>query len=417
MSVTVSEQSHPSPPEPGLTPAEVIARAKAIAATLVGRQAEVEERTYYAPDIHEEFSKAGFYRILVPRRYGGYEFGADTFMRVTAALTRGCSSTGWMYCLGAAHALLVATLFDEHAQDELFADGDFIAPLPLAPGGTAERTDDGHWVLNGTWHYCSGAPYATHLMGHALVSKEDGAPPEPLLFVAPRSEWELVDNWGQQLGLKGSGSHSITIRDGRIPDHFTKSLHLSEVSMTDGAPGRELHGNHQYGGPPFSFMALEGASIALGMAQGALDAYEELLRTKTTMAPPFAVRAADPDYQLWFGEATAMIATGEAAIRNAVQQWDELCAGGAVAFSPEQDLRIALICGQAANLCWRAVEGHILPTAGSSALRGGERLERVWRDLSTGRSHVGFGVFLAGEANRAYARGRVNGGRSASDAV
>jgi 3-hydroxy-9,10-secoandrosta-1,3,5(10)-triene-9,17-dione monooxygenase len=405
------------PPEPELTPAEIVTRAEAIAATLVERQAEVEERTFYAQDIHEEFTKAGFYRILVPRRYGGYEFGADTFIRVTMALTRGCSSTGWMYCLGAAHALLAATLFDERAQDELFAAGDFIAPMPLAPGGTAERTDDGHWVLNGTWHYCSGAPYATHLIGHAMVSKEDGAPPEPLLFIAPRAEWEMLDNWGEQLGLKGSGSHSITIRDGRIPDYFTKPLHLSEVTMADGEAGRLLHGNPQYGGSPLGFMSLEGAAIAVGMAKGALDTYEELLRTKTTGTPPFAVRSEDPDYQLWYGEASALIATGEAALLNAVQQWDELCAGGAAAYTPDRDLMIALICRQAATIAWQAVENHILPTAGSSALRSGERLERVWRDLSTGRSHTGFGVLLSGEGNRSYTRSRVNGERFAAGAA
>ncbi|WP_410655425.1 acyl-CoA dehydrogenase family protein [Amycolatopsis sp. lyj-112] len=409
MANTASGQNHPLPPEPGLTPDEVVARAEAIAATLVERQAEVEERTYYAQDVHEAFAEAGFYRILVPRRYGGYEFGVDTFVRVTMALTRGCSSTGWMYCLGAAHALLAATLFDERAQAELFAGGDFIAPLPLAPGGTAERTDDGHWVLNGTWNYCSGAPYATHLMAHAMVSKEDGAPPEPLLFVIPRSEWEMLDNWGNQLGLKGSGSHSITIRDGRIPDHFTKPLHLSEATMADGEPGLQLHGNPQYSGAPLGFMSLEGAAIAVGMAKGALDAYEELLRTKTTITPPFAIRSEDPDYQLWYGEAAALIATGEAALHNAVQQWDELCAGGAAAYTPDRDLMIALICRQAATIAWRGVETRIVPTAGSSAMRNGERLERVWRDLSTGLSHVGFGVVLAGEGHRSYTRAHVNG--------
>lgn len=89
VATNVSEYGVVFPPEPGLTPAEIIARAEAIAPTLVARQAETEERTFYAPDTHEEFLKAGFYRILVPRRYGGYEFGIDTFLRVVMALTRG----------------------------------------------------------------------------------------------------------------------------------------------------------------------------------------------------------------------------------------------------------------------------------------------------------------------------------------
>lgn len=36
---------YPSPPEPGLTPEDVVARAKKIAATLVDRQLETEQRS------------------------------------------------------------------------------------------------------------------------------------------------------------------------------------------------------------------------------------------------------------------------------------------------------------------------------------------------------------------------------------
>jgi 3-hydroxy-9,10-secoandrosta-1,3,5(10)-triene-9,17-dione monooxygenase len=132
-------------------PEDLIALAEAIAPSLTDRQAETEKRTFYAPDVHERFAKAGFYRILVPRRYGGYEYGIDTFLRVSMALARGCPSTGWMYCLGAAHALVAATFFEQRAQDELFADTDFICPLLIVPNGAAQRAGDGHWTLSGTW--------------------------------------------------------------------------------------------------------------------------------------------------------------------------------------------------------------------------------------------------------------------------
>lgn len=400
MTLTTDDQVHrfPDPPEPDLRPTDVVKRAESLAWDLVERQAETEERTFYAEDIHERFAKSGFYRILVPRRYGGYEFGIETFMRVTLALTRGCPSTGWMYCLGHAHAHAVATLFEERAQRELFAGGDFICPATVMPSGTATRMDGG-WLLSGTWHYCSGAPYAGHFMGHTLV---DG---EPMLFVAPRSEWERVDDWGAQLGLKGSGSHSIAV-SGFVPDHYTIRKHLSQLTVTDGTPGRDLHGNPEYGGGPLSFMVLEDAVLALGMAQGALDAYEKLMRTRTTSFPPIVGRTEDPDFQRWYGEAAALIATAEAAFWNAVEQWRAACAEGPEAFSKEREMRIALICREVVGLCWRAVEGHLFPTAGSSSVRHGERIERVWRDLSMLHSHAGVAVFLAAIAKREYTKAR-----------
>lgn len=403
----VPDDGSPVPPEPGLTPAEVIARAEAIAPTLVARQAETEKRTFYAQDIHEEFTKAGFYRILVPRRYGGYEFGVDTFLRVTMALARGCPSTGWMYCLGATHAIPAATLFGERAQAEIFASGEFIAPATIVPSGSAERTANGDWVLNGTWNYCSGSPYATHFIGHTLVFDAEDAPPVPMLFLAPRTEFERLDDWGSQLGLKGSGSHSITIQDGRIPEYLAlPGTHLSEVSVTDGTPGRALHGNPQYGGGQLSYMVLEAAALAVGIAQGALDAYADLMRTRTTLLPPIVSRTEDPDYQFWYGEAAGMIATAEAATLNAIQQWSDICAQGPAAFTKEQDLRLTTIVRHVIKLCWHAVEGQLFPTAGSSSVRNGARIERVWRDLSMLQSHAGFAVFLPTVATRELARAR-----------
>ena len=406
----VSSGEHPCPPEPGLTPAEVVARAERIAATLVERQAETEARTFYAGDTHEEFSRAGFYRILVPRCYGGYEFGFDTFMRVAMALARGCPSTGWMYVFGHAHAVAVATLFGERAQAEIFSGGDFICPATVGPAGTAERAPGGDWVIDGTFPYCSGAPYATHFVGHTMVSHEAGQPPAPMLFIVPRSQFRRLDDWGRQLGLKGSGSHSILIEQARIPEYFTLPLHMSLVSVTEQTPGHLLHDNPEYAGGPLSFMMLELGALAVGMAKGALDAYEDLMRTRVTSFFPIVPRTEDPDFQFRYGEATGLIATAEAAMFSAVRQWSDTCARGPAAFTRDEELRLALISREAIRLSWRAVEGELFPTAGSSSVREGERVERVWRDMSTLHSHAGVGVFLASLANRELARIRFGTG-------
>ena len=71
-----------SPPEPDLTPEEMIGRAVALREKLLERQAETEERTYYSEEMHEEFQRAGFYRTYIPRRFGGYGFGLPTYARV-----------------------------------------------------------------------------------------------------------------------------------------------------------------------------------------------------------------------------------------------------------------------------------------------------------------------------------------------
>ncbi|MGW5051319.1 acyl-CoA dehydrogenase family protein [Actinokineospora sp. NPDC004072] len=402
----VPPNGFPLPPEPDLTPHEVVARAEAIAATLVERQSEVEERTYYAQDVHEAFRDAGFYRILVPRRYGGYEFGVDTFFKVVRTLARGCPSTGWMFCLGAVHSVFAATVFEERTQEEIFAVGDFIAPATVMPSGTAERHPDGGWVISGRWGYCSGAPYATHFIGHTLVAHEEGQEPEPMLFIAPRSQWRRLDDWGQQLGLKGSGSHSIVIENAHIPDHYVIQGHMSHVKVHDDSPGRRLHINPQYAGGQLSFMMLEAACLAVGIAHGALDEYEHLMRTRTTSYPPIMGRAEDPDFQRWYGEATGKLAAAEAAIEGTIARWQDLCAQGPSAFTPEHEWRLATMCREVVRLSWTAVEQHLFPTAGSSSVNRGQRIERVWRDLSMLQSHAGVSVVLTTMANRELAKAR-----------
>lgn len=407
MTVTaMNPNGFPLPPEPDLTPADVIARAEAIAKTLVARQAEVEERTYYAEDVHEAFSKAGFYRILVPRRYGGYEFGVDTFMRVVRILARGCPSTGWMYCLGAVHAVFAATVFEERTQEELFAGGDFIAPATVQPGGVAERHPDGGWIINGSFSYCSGAPYANHFIGHALVFHAEDEDPVPMLFVVSRDQWQRQDDWGNQLGLKGSGSHTLVIENAHVPDHHVLPTHMSMYQVSEETPGKLLHINPQYGGGPLSFMMLEAAVLAVGISHGALDEYENLMESRTTSFPPIVGRAEDPDFQRWYGEAVGRLATAEAAIDGTVAQWQHLCTVGPEAFTPEAEMRLAAMCREVIRLCWTAVEQYLFPTAGSSAVGKGQRIERVWRDLSMLQSHAGVAIAMNTMVNRELAKGR-----------
>ena len=393
-------------PAPAPAAEELVARAEAMVPALVERQADTDRRSYYSEQTHAELARAGFYRILVPRRYGGYELGIDTFLRVAMTLSRGCPSTGWMFALGSAHALPVATLFGERAQEDLFAGGEFICPATLQPTGTATRCADGDcWVVDGTWTYCSGAPYATHFLGHAMVGGGDGEP-RPMLFVVPRDRWRRLDDWGGQLGLKGSGSHSIVVEGAHVPGHLTLDTHLALTSVTGGTPGLELHGNPLYGGGQGSFMQLEAAALALGMVQGALDAYEELMRTRTTTFPPVVPRYENADYQYWYGESTGLVVTAEAAFANAVQQWTDTATAGPAGFTPDRELRIAAICHQILSMCWRAMENYLFRTAGSSAVRGGSRIERIWRDMSMQHTHAGYSVFLAAIAPRELARAR-----------
>ena len=159
------------------TARELLDRAIALRPKLVERQAAAEERTHYDEEMHEEFKRAGFYRMFMPRRYGGFEVSVPTFMRVIVEIARGCPSTGWCLALGSNHALMVGSWFPQEAQDEVFAHGRFICASVAAPISEPAVKVEGGWELNGKVSFCSGIPYSTYYLGQALTQGEgDGMP-------------------------------------------------------------------------------------------------------------------------------------------------------------------------------------------------------------------------------------------------
>ena len=73
---------------------QLVAAARALREQLIAEQAETEERATYSEEIHEALLEAGFYRMYVPRRYGGLEVDVPTFMRVGVELARGRHGRG-----------------------------------------------------------------------------------------------------------------------------------------------------------------------------------------------------------------------------------------------------------------------------------------------------------------------------------
>ena len=82
-----------APPEPDLTPKELVARADSMRATLRERQALCEQSGRLPPETNDDFVKAGFYRTLQPRCFGGCEFDLPTFVKVIMAISRGCTES------------------------------------------------------------------------------------------------------------------------------------------------------------------------------------------------------------------------------------------------------------------------------------------------------------------------------------
>jgi len=218
-SVVLNHQSPLSRAE--LTADDVLRNIEVISGSLVKLQQETEERTYYSEEVHRQLSRAGFYRLIVPREYGG--IGADlwAFDRASSMLAAGCPSTAWQACLGQVHTYAVIALFEKSVLSEIFSVGDFICAATSKPQARAIRLDDGSWSITGTCNYASAIPHASHFLSHALYFESEETPPELITFIVSRGAWAQLDDWGRDiLGLRGTGSHSVAIENAIVPDKY-----------------------------------------------------------------------------------------------------------------------------------------------------------------------------------------------------
>jgi 3-hydroxy-9,10-secoandrosta-1,3,5(10)-triene-9,17-dione monooxygenase len=376
-------------PEPDLTPDEMIQRAIALRPRLLAEQDEAERRGVHSEAIHQEFRKAGFYRCLQPRRFGGYEFDLKTYFRIGIEIARGDPSTSWCLIVGAGHALMLGSFFGEEAQAEGFGPvGDFSAPSVAAPSGTATPVDGG-WLVKGKWGYASGAPYATHFMPSVLIFEKPDEPRAGISLI-PRSQWKMLDDWGAILGMRGSGSNSIVIEGARVPKSHVIPIDMLNIELAGGTPGSRLHGNPMYAGRCLSFFHGELVAVMTGLGYAAIDEYEKIIRTKSTLYPPMIPRYLHPDYQRFLGLALGMMNAAKRLVLNAGEVYMEYCRRGAEGGEPftlEEDLELLASLEHGGRLVWEAVE-MLFRTAGSSAAKDGERMQRYYRDASIYRGHL-----------------------------
>jgi 3-hydroxy-9,10-secoandrosta-1,3,5(10)-triene-9,17-dione monooxygenase len=371
------------PPEPNLTPEAMIARAREMVPMLRAQQAECERAGRILPATHQQFVEAGFYRIVQPRRFGGYECDVPTFHRVMIEIARGCPSSGWVLALTAGHPIILAR-FGERAQLEAYGkDGDFRAPAAGAPT-TVERVDGGYRV-KGFWDYASGCDVGTHFIGPGIVP---GAPAQQILLLLKPGEYTIVDNW-QMFAMQGTGSKRILIeKEIMVPeDRTTRGGLTDEVPAQRGVAGLE---NPLYHGRLAAFLVGEATAVIVGTARGALDMYEDLGAKKPTYFPPFVRRSENYEHQEHLGRAHALVDTAEAALLKFSDDYTNLCAAWMreeAKFGGTEERALIARLQQCVQMCWEAVE-LLFTSGGTSGGRHDSMLGRYFRDLAVMRTHV-----------------------------
>jgi 3-hydroxy-9,10-secoandrosta-1,3,5(10)-triene-9,17-dione monooxygenase len=377
-----------APPEPDLTPATMIERAIRLRDVLRGGQEQCEAQGRVPDHVNDQLIRAGFYRVVQPRCFGGYEFDVPTYHRVMVEVARGCTETGWVLALTAGHPMIMAN-FPLAGQREVYgASGEFRCPAAFNPPGSAVPAPGGYRVT-ASWPSASGCDMGTHHLGSALVTGADGKPSTTAVqVVLERSQYRIVDDW-HVMGMQGTGSKRIVVEDAFVPEQRA-ILAVGAGRGSEPAQRPGLHPNPMYLGRIAAFLIGETAAVALGAARGALDLYEEALRVKRTYHPPHHERHKEPEYQLHYGRALTLVSTAQAALAGAGAAYMDYARQeheGIAPFDEEKDLRLILIEQQIIRMCWEAVELIYRTVGTSDAAKHGTMIGRVFRNMAVMNTH------------------------------
>jgi 3-hydroxy-9,10-secoandrosta-1,3,5(10)-triene-9,17-dione monooxygenase len=260
-------------------PAELIARARAMTPVLAARSLEQRKQRQVSPRTIAEMQEAGFFRVLQPRRWGGYEMDLHTFYDIQLALAEGDMSTAWLYGVLGVHPWFMALLDDRAAQEVWGADNSTLLCSSLMPAGQATRTDGGY-RLTGHWRYASGCAHCEWVLVGAMVASPAGGAPEGRIFLVPRRDYRTVDTW-QVSGLQATGSIDVVLDDVFVPAYRTQAM-ADNFRLTGAGQAVNTASLYRL---PFGQIFVRGISTSgLGALQGMFNAFLNYGRTRVTRA-------------------------------------------------------------------------------------------------------------------------------------
>ena len=360
---------------------DVVRRAEALAPSLAERAAELDTARQLPPDLVATLKEAGFFRMFVPESHGGYGLDLRTGMAVLSTLSAAEPAVGWTVMIGSETPQLLALLAREEF-DKIYASGpDVVVAGGFNPQGTASVTAE-DYVVNGRWAFASGSTHADWIFGNTVVTSADGVPlpgptpevPQMRSMLVPAAQARVLDTW-QVLGLRGTGSHDITITDARVPAGHSFDLFAGVPSVP--GPGFVA---------PLVHFVLHLGAVGVGIAQGTLDATAAMASAGKQRLYAKARLADTQLFQVGLGRADLTLRAARALLESTADEVWSLCATdptAVAAIGPRVSATLSWVTEAALSVvdsCYRA--------GGGQAARDASPIQRRFRDMHTFSQHA-----------------------------
>jgi resorcinol 4-hydroxylase (FADH2) len=373
----------PAPDAPSLeslvsTARELIPRLREQA-----QQTEIERRV--SEETNQLFHHAGFFRLMQPARYGGYEYGFTALLDVISEIGRGCTSSAWACSLGAIQQWLLG-LFPAQAQDDVWRED----PRAILCGSyspiTTARAVDGGYLIQGKWRFASNIDNSQWAVLGVQLPKENDATQSGGFLLAPRSDWSIEDDW-HVAGQAGTGSKTVVVDEPTfVPGH--RKLTFSEAA-SGMPPGAAVNPNRIYSIPFLAAIPVCLVAPLLGAAQGAIDAFLDLCENRVTRGGVGGAGARLSQFahvQSRLADAAAAVDAARLVLDRDITEV-ELTAVQGRSVSVEERIRNRRGHAYAAKLSHSAIQA-LFSCVGGSSLALGQPIQRLWRDGNAIVQHI-----------------------------
>ena len=356
----------------------LIALAEALALEIAPLAATHDRDGTYPHASADRLAAAGYYAAPIPADLGG--MGADSLHDVVVAssrLARADASLAIGVNMHMAALLNMVRMYRDGADrlagalERIARDGVRLAAAVSEPGqdltrpGTVAIRTPGGWRIDGRKLFCTGSPAATVLYTSVSFVGEDGGERYGYAMVPADAEGVTVHGDWDALGMRASGSHSVTFDAVALPAAALRGGF--PVGDADGYMSRNLNAG------------LFHASASLGIAEAA---QEQALQA--------ARRTEDARSRALVAESAMDLSAARGALSRAAQLVDERREHVAALFAEAQAAKT--FTNDAAS---RVVD-RALALVGGAGYMSTHPLARAYRDVRAGAFMHPLG------ANRAY---------------
>ena len=364
-----------------LTSQELVGRARELAPLLRKNAPAGEANRRLDEETVQAMAKAGFLKVSVPKRYGGWELNTRAMLDVSSAIAEADGGSAWVATLNNGCCWL-ASLFPIKAQDEVFGTNpDAVISGVLAPTATSTKVPGGFRV-SGTWHYTSAAWHAQWAVLGMPIVNDAGEMVDQGLALIPMTDLERVDTWFVA-GMRSSGSICLKTKDAFVPNHRILSV---PRALGGDYPTEALSQEAYYRSAFVPFLALILVGPILGLGRAALQFVREKAPSRAISYTFFEKQNTSVAFQLQVAEAAMMIDTAHLHAYRAADDIDEAAARGVY---PDMLIRarVRADTGYVAEKITQAID-KLLFAHGAGGFAEASPLQRIWRDAAVASRHA-----------------------------